>query len=300
MTAIPFIQQYDFKYGEAEQITPYIRRVTARNPGSYTFQGTGTYIIGHGEVAVIDPGPLLQDHIASLKSALRGEEITHILITHTHLDHSPAAAPLKLAWGAKTYAYGPHGAGKIASGASIEAGGDMNFKPDITVRHGDLLSGPGWNIECVYTPGHASNHICFALKQEKALFTGDHVMGWSTTVIGPPDGSMTAYRDSLDLLLTRDDEIYWPTHGACIGDVKNFVQAYIDHRISREQQILQCIGDGITQITAMVPVMYAETDRRMYAAAAQSVLAAIQRLVARGQINCSDHPPDINSVYGLN
>lgn len=297
MASIPFVYKYDFDYAVAEQVSPLIRRVTARNPSGFTFHGTGTYIIGQGEVAVVDPGPLIPEHIEALKSAVAGETVTHILITHTHYDHSPAAAPLKQHWGCKTYGYGPHGAGKIASGTPIEEGGDMDFVPDVEIRDGDILKGDNWTVECVYTPGHTSNHMCFALQEEKALFTGDHVMGWSTSVIGPPDGDMTDYMASLEKLLDRDDEVYWPTHGTCIKDVKAFVQAYITHREAREQQILQCIDAGTSQIEAMVPIMYTETDPAMYPAAARSVLAAMERLVATGKVCCSTSEPQLDSMY---
>jgi len=299
MAVIPFVYQYDFQYAELEQITPLIRRVTARNPSGFTFHGTGTYVIGKGNVAVIDPGPLLDEHVEALKQLLQGETVTHILITHTHFDHSPAAAPLKAYWQCPTYGYGPHGAGKIASGTPIEAGGDMDFVPDVVIRDGDLIEGNGWTVECVYTPGHTSNHMCFALKQENALFTGDHVMGWSTSVIGPPDGDMTQYMQSLEKLLERSEDIYWPTHGTCIKDVKTFVQAFIDHRLSREQQILACLEDGVGQINDMVPLMYQETDKALYPAAARSVLAAMERLVASQQVNCSSRSPQLDSEYAL-
>ncbi|MCS5573187.1 MAG: MBL fold metallo-hydrolase, partial [Pseudomonadales bacterium] len=159
--------------------------------------------------------------------------------------------------------------------------------------------GDGWTIECVYTPGHTSNHICFALLEEKALFTGDHVMGWSTSVIGPPDGDMTSYMESLEKLLTRDDEVYWPAHGTCIHDVKNFVAAFIQHRLGRERQILRCLQDGYNIITEMVPMMYKETDPRMYGAAALSVLAAMIRLIDTGQVSCDSKDPSIESTYQL-
>lgn len=297
MAGIPFVYKYDFEYAVTEQVTPLIRRVTARNPSGFTFHGTGTYIIGQGEVAVVDPGPMVPEHIEALKAAVAGETVTHILITHTHYDHSPAAAPLKEVWGCKTYGYGPHGAGKIATGTPIEEGGDMAFVPDVEIRDGDLLTGKNWTVECVYTPGHTSNHMCFALKEEKALFTGDHVMGWSTSVIGPPDGDMTDYMASLEKLLERDDEVYWPTHGTCIKDVKNFVKAFIAHRETRENQILACIDKGVDVIESMVPIMYTETDPAMYPAAARSVLAAMERLVASGRVNCSTEQPELGSVY---
>lgn len=298
-TKIPFTYQFDYQYGKLETLTPLVRRIIANNPSGFTFRGTGTYVIGHGEVAVIDPGPLMPDHIEALKAALSDEVVTHILITHTHMDHSPAAAPLKAAWGAKTYGYGPHGAGKIEAGVQVEEGGDMDFVPDVVVKHGDIIEGNGWTIECVYTPGHTSNHMCFALTEEKALFTGDHVMGWSTSVISPPDGDMTQYMNSLELLLQRDDEIYWPTHGTCIKDVKTFVQAFIDHRLEREAQILECLGQGYNRIKDMVPVMYTDTDPRMYGAAARSVLAAMERLVATGKVASSEPAPGMDSTYSL-
>lgn len=299
MAAIPFTYKYDFSYADIEQITPMVRRVTARNPSGFTFHGTGTYIIGSGNVAVIDPGPLLDEHIAALKQGLEGETVTHILITHTHADHSPAAAPLKAYWGCPTYGYGPHGSGKIESGTPIEEGGDMDFVPDHLIRDGDILQGDGWTIECVYTPGHCSNHMCFALKEENALFTGDHVMGWSTSVIGPPDGDMTQYLASLKKLLDRPEEVYWPTHGTCITDVKNYVQAYIDHRHAREQQILACVKNGLSKIEDMVPEMYRDTDKSLYPAAARSVFAAMERLVSSGQVRCSTPEPRLNSEYRI-
>ena len=298
-TAIPFTLEYEFEYAKLEQLSPLIRRVTARNPSGFTFHGTNTYVIGKGNVAVLDPGPLLDEHVASLQKLLEGETVTHILITHTHMDHSPAAAPLKEVWGAKTYAYGPHGAGKIEEGVSIEAGGDMDFEPDVKVIDGQMIEGDGWTVECVYTPGHTSNHICFALTDEQAMFTGDHVMGWSTSVIGPPDGDMTRYMESLEKLLTRDDEVYWPAHGTCITDVKQFVQSFIDHRLERERQILACLSDGYDTITDMVPVMYTETDPRMYGAAARSVLAAMIRLIDTGQVNCDAQPATVDSRFTL-
>ena len=187
-------------------MTPLIRRVVARNPSPFTFKGTGTYIVGHGKVAVIDPGPDISAHVEALLAALRGETVTHILVTHTHLDHSPAAAAIKQATGAKTYGFGPHGSGRdedrTGVGGVTEEGGDRDFVPDVVMRDGDAVAGPGWRLAAVHTPGHTSNHLCFALPQERTLFSGDHVMGWSTSVIAPPDGDMAAYMRSLDKLLS--------------------------------------------------------------------------------------------------
>ena len=285
---IPFNHELNFEYGKLEQVSPLIRRVIAHNPSHFTFYGTGTYIIGHGKVAVVDPGPDLSEHVTAILDglAVAGEEVTHILVTHTHMDHSPACKPLKEATGAPTYGYGPHGVGKFEQGVKVEAGGDMEFAPDIRIKHGDIIEGQDWSVECVFTPGHTSNHMCFQLREEKALFSGDHVMGWSTSVISPPDGDMESYMDSLDLLLQRDDEIFWPTHGTCIDAPKPFVAAFIAHRKEREAQILQSLGQGLHNIEAMVPAMYKDIDDRLYPAAARSVFAAMIYLVKKNKVRC--------------
>ena len=272
----------DFDYGVVDQVAPGIRRVIANNPSPFTLYGTGTYILGQGQVAVIDPGPADAQHINAILEATQGEEITHILVTHTHMDHSPGCRLLTQHCAAKTYAYGPHGAGKLEQGVTVEEGGDMDFDPDVLITDGQIIEGSNWSVECVYTPGHTSNHMCFQLREGRALFTGDHVMGWSTSIISPPDGDMAAYLESLDKLLARDDQVYWPTHGPAITDPKDHVQAFIAHRREREQQILDRIDDGISVIEEMVPLMYKDTPEYMYPAAARSVLAAIERLVQSG------------------
>ena len=204
---IPFRREFSFEYGRLERVAPGVRRIVARNPSPFTFRGTGTYVVGDGEVAVIDPGPDLDEHVAALLAGLSGEQVTHILITHTHRDHSPAAAALKAATGASTYGFGPHAGGKRGDPA-VEEGGDWDFAPDVTVHDGDPIAGSGWRFEAVHTPGHTSNHLCFALPDQGILFSGDHVMGWSTSVIAPPDGDMSAYMASLDKLLVRSDAVY--------------------------------------------------------------------------------------------
>ena len=295
---IPFRRELDFTYGEVAEVAPGIRRVVARNPSPFTLYGTGTYILGRGNVAVIDPGPADSTHIAALLDGLNGETITHLLVTHTHMDHSPGCRLLQEQTDAKTYAYGPHGAGKLERGVPVEEGGDMDFQPDWRVRHGDVIHGDGWSVECVYTPGHTSNHICYQLQGEGALFTGDHVMGWSTSIISPPDGDMAAYMASLELLLERDDRIYWPTHGPCIGDPEPLVSAFIAHRRERERQILDCIGDGVLRIGEMAPLMYADLPEFMHPAAARSVLAATVYLVENGTLT-TEGVPGLDSVYHL-
>jgi len=281
---IPFERNFDAPFGESIAVSPLIHRVLAPNPGPFTFKGTGVYMVGDHDVAVIDPGPDIPEHLLALKRALTDKNVTHILVTHTHSDHSPAAQPLKEWSGARTYGFGPHGSGKAEEGVRVEEGGDMAFVPDIRVRDGDAIEGSGFTFDCIFTPGHTSNHMCFALREEKALFTGDHVMGWSTTVVTPPDGDMRAYMASLRKLLARDDEILWPTHGGPVRDPKPFLQAYIDHRLEREAQIVSCLRDGVSTIPDMVARMYADVDPRLHPAAARSVLAHLIQLTEEGRV----------------
>lgn len=283
--AIPFDRNFDAPYGEAVQVSPLIHRVLAPNPGPFTFKGTGVYIVGNHDVAVIDPGPDIPEHIEALKRALEGKRIAHILVTHTHSDHSPAAAPLKRWSGAKTYAFGPHGSGKAEDGVKVEEGGDRGFVPDVVVRDGETIAGPDYTFECVFTPGHTSNHMCFALEDEKALFSGDHVMGWSTTVVTPPDGDMADYMASLRKLHARDDAILWPTHGGPVRDPKPFLESYIEHRLAREAQIAAALADGIDTVPEIVARLYADVDKRLHPAAARSVLAHLIQMSQEGRVS---------------
>ena len=289
---IDFIRNLEVDYGVSDQVSERIRRVVAKNPSPFTFQGTGTYILGSDKVAVIDPGPADNAHIDAILKATTGETISHILITHTHLDHSPGCKLLKAHCDAQSYAYGPHGSGrKIADSGTegnVEEGADNDFVPDVLVKHGELIEADTWSVECVYTPGHTSNHMCYQLREEKALFTGDHVMGWSTSIISPPDGDMHAYMDSLHLLLERDDKIYWPTHGSSIIDTKKYVASFIAHRLERQEQIVSCINSGIHTIHEMVPLMYVGTPEFMYSAAARSVLAAVVHMIETGVLQTPD------------
>ena len=282
--AIPFERNFEAPYGEAVRLSPLVRRVLAPNPSPFTFKGTGVYFVGNSDVAIIDPGPDIPEHIEALKRALSSERLTHILVTHTHSDHSPAAKPLKEWSGAKTYAFGPHGSGKADDGVKVEEGGDREFMPDARVKDGDVIEGNGFTFDCVFTPGHTSNHMCYGLREEKVLFTGDHVMGWSTTVVAPPDGDMAAYMASLCKLLKRDDRILYPTHGGPVRDPKPFIQAYIDHRLEREAQILAAIGDGFSTVPEMVARIYADVDKRLHPAAARSVLAHLIQLEQEGRV----------------
>ncbi|HXC56800.1 MAG TPA: MBL fold metallo-hydrolase [Rhizomicrobium sp.] len=281
--AIPFIRDFDARYGEEVQVTPLISRVVAGNPGPFTFKGTGVYIVGGRDVAVIDPGPDLPEHVEALKRVLAGRRVTHILVTHCHSDHSPAAQPLKEWSGAKTYAFGPHGSGKD-DGPKVEAGGDMDFVPDVRVRDGEIVAGNGFTFEGVHTPGHTSNHMCYALKEEKALFTGDHIMGWSTTVVTPPDGDMAQYIASVEKLQARDDCTLYPTHGAPIVQPGPFLAAYREHRLEREAQVLAGIAAGRDTIPALVAHMYADVNPGLWPAASRSVLAHLIKLEREGHV----------------
>ena len=295
---IPFVHEMDFEYEKPQQVSPLIRRLVAKNPGPFTFRGTGVYIVGHGEVAIVDPGPDDPEHIEALLKAVEGEIVTHILVTHRHMDHSPAAHPLAARTGAKVYASTIPPKPSECDALRIEAGDDHYFTPDINVEDGERFSGPGWTIEAVFTPGHTTNHMAFALIEENALFPGDHIMGWSTAVIGPPDGDMTDYFNSLEKVRDRDYATLWPTHGPPVRDVRPFVQAFIDHRLAREAQILAQMQAGKTNIKDMVSVIYADVDKRLHPAACHSVLAHMIRLVQLGRVVTLD-PPCVDTEYRL-
>jgi len=296
---IPYVRDIEFEYGACDQVSPLIRRVVANNPGPFTFKGTGTYIVGRGEVAVIDPGPDDAAHLAAILAAVAGERVTHILITHHHSDHSPLAAPLKAATGATIYgcAVAGHQA-EDAGEVKMEAGHDLDFRPDVSLCGGGEVSGPGWTMEAIPTPGHTSNHLCYALKEENALFSGDHIMGWSTTVITPPDGDMGDYLESLQRIRDRSFTTLWPTHGPPIREVTPFIDAYAEHRQERIDQILTALKAGPGRIKDLVPRLYADVDQRLWPAAARSMLAAIVYLARQGQI-VTDGEPGPESAYRL-
>lgn len=273
-------------YGRVEQISPLVRRVLAHNPSPFTFTGTGTYIVGHGRVAVIDPGPDDPAHVEALLAALAGETVAALLVTHTHFDHSPAARPLAAATGAPVLGCAPLALDD--DGDRAEAGFDAGHAPDGVMADGDAVGGPGWTLRAVATPGHTSNHLCFALDEEEALFSGDHVMGWSTTVVAPPDGDMAAYMASLAKVGSRSDRRYYPTHGPAIDDPQRLVRGLIAHRRQRETQILRQLHAGAAPIPALVAAMYAAVDRRLWPAAGRSVLAHLLDMEARGLVRRAD------------
>jgi glyoxylase-like metal-dependent hydrolase (beta-lactamase superfamily II) len=271
-------------YAIAEVVSPLIRRVLARNASPFSYTGTQTYIVGHGEVAVIDPGPLGDDpaHVGELIRLIGDEKIVAIMCTHTHRDHSPAAAPLAAATGAPVIGCAP----LVLSddGPRADAGFDPTYAPDRVLVDGESVTGPGWTLTALATPGHTSNHLCFALAEEKALFSGDHVMGWSTTVVSPPDGDMADYMRSLALLLDRDDAVYYAAHGAPIDKPQRLVRGMMGHRKQREGQILRLLERGVGAIPDMVQEMYKGIDIRLHGAAGRSVLAHLIDLRDRGLV----------------
>lgn len=310
MSSIAFDLDFTPEYGTAVELAPGLKRVVAKNPNRFTFRGTGTYIVGTTSVAVIDPGPAIDSHFDALMEALGDATVSHILITHTHSDHSPLSARLRDATGAPTFGYGPHGdvpasdphdqidfglveeddddASDTQADESqrehADGGYDDAFVPDVALRHGDIVMGDGWSMDCVHTPGHTSNHICFGWRESGALFSGDHVMGWSTSVISPPDGDMATYIASLELLLDRNDDVYWPTHGNPIKNPHEHVRAFIAHRSGREAAIVELITGGTTSIEHMVRTMYTHVHPKLYSAAARSVHAHLVHLVECGTI----------------
>ncbi|MBR9806056.1 MAG: MBL fold metallo-hydrolase [Alphaproteobacteria bacterium] len=297
--AIPYIREIEFEYGVVEQVSPLIRRVIANNPGPFTYVGTGVYIIGHGEVAVLDPGPEDAGHFEALKKALEGETVTHVLVSHGHSDHSPLAHPLAEWAGCKTYA---KNCGIPTAKGELGSADDLGFMPDVKVGDGDVISGPGWTLDVIETPGHTCNHLCFGLREENACFSGDHIMGWSTTVVAPPDGDMADYMNSLDKIQAMKFETLWPTHGGPVKGqafVDEFITEYASHRRAREAAIVEQLRSGETAIPEMVKVMYANVDTRLHPAAAMSVLGHMIALIKAGTVHCPDENPTVRSQFEL-
>jgi len=292
--AIPFRKEMSFEYGVADQVTPLVRRVIARNPSPFTHYGTNTYIVGHGRVAVIDPGPLLGEHLEALCDVLKGETVSQILVTHTHQDHSPAAAPFQEQVGGVVWGALPR---PIPEGARTAESIHYAFRPDERLADGTVIEGDGWTLEAVHTPGHMSNHMCFALAEENLLFTGDHIMGWNTTVVSPPDGNMREYMDSLEVCLQRRESVYWPAHGPQIANPAPFTRAYRNHRRMREGEIQNCLQDGLDNIADIVARLYRHLPEKMHFAAARSVLAHLEHMVETGRATC-DGTPDRDARFG--
>jgi glyoxylase-like metal-dependent hydrolase (beta-lactamase superfamily II) len=295
--SLTFDRAFDPPIGVYEKISPLIRRVVCGNPGPFTFRGTASFIVGSGDVAIIDPGPDDAAHLNALLQAVEGEKVSHIFVTHTHLDHSPLAQRLKSATGAPILSFGPPDApAETGQGLSLDASIDRDFLPDITLAHGDVVAGGNWTLESVFTPGHMSNHMSYALKEERALFCGDHVMAWATSVIAPPDGNMGQYFRSLRLLLDRDDAIYYPAHGPARPDPLPLVRAYLVHRRQREESIVTRLRRGDRTIAEIVKANYADTDPRLHPAAALSTLAHMRHLIEEGRV-MTVGVPTLDAIY---
>ncbi len=298
---INYNKSFDLIPGHATEVAPGVRAVVANNPGPFTFRGTVSYIIGQGNVAILDPGPDDDAHIAALLDAVRGEDVTHIFVTHTHRDHSPAVSKIKAATGATVYAEGPHRLARplhVGEIGRLDASADLDFRPDFALADGSVVTGNGWTIEALTTPGHTANHMAYALKEADLIFSGDHVMAWSTSIVAPPDGAMSDYMTSLEKLARRTEPIYLPGHGGAVRDAPRFVQGYIRHRHGREASILRRLEKGAADIPTLVRAIYIGLDPRLVGAASLSVLAHMEDLVARGLV-ATDGEPSIGGTYRL-
>jgi glyoxylase-like metal-dependent hydrolase (beta-lactamase superfamily II) len=294
---IPFDRTLTAKPEEVQQLSPLVRRLVANNGGPFTFTGTCSYIVGRGTVAVIDPGPADPTHIAALMEAVKGETVRHILVTHTHRDHAPGAALLKAATDAEIVGCRRRLARPAdQSLPALDAAFDLRYAPDRILEENDVVEGPDYRLVALATPGHASDHLAFALPAEQALFSGDHVMAWSTTVVAPPDGSMRAYMDSLRKLQDRDDAVYWPGHGGPVRNPRAFVKALIVHRQWREAAILRRVAAGDATVPALVASLYRDLAPSLRGAAGLSVLAHLVDLVADGQVT-ADGSPTLKAHY---
>jgi glyoxylase-like metal-dependent hydrolase (beta-lactamase superfamily II) len=281
---VNFDRSLDIAAGRETRLSPLVSRVLAPNPGPFTFKGTGVHIIGAGEsVAVIDPGPDLTEHLAALKQVLGSRRVSHILVTHTHRDHSPAAAMLKAWSGAKTYGL-PLATAATAGEGMVDEAHDHDFVPDVRAGDGMRIAGEGFVLECAMTPGHTANHVCYGLADEKALFSGDHVMGWSTSVIAPPDGNMGQYLASLEKLRARDDRIFYPTHGSPIANPRDWLDQLIAHRRMREAQIIEALRPDASPIVPLVAKLYPDLAPALRGAAAQQVKAHLDHLAEQGKV----------------
>ena len=295
---IPYIREFDPEYGRLVRISANVRRLTAHNPSPFSAWGTNVYVVGENTVDLIDPGPDTDEHFNTLINVLGDEKIRRVFVTHHHLDHSPMANRLAAHYGCQTFGYGPPKQQLTHGDVQMEAGDDDAFSPAIKIRDGQVFEGDGWSLEAIHTPGHTSNHVCYAVQDDNGLICGDHVMAWSTSVISPPDGDMANYLASLHKVLDRQFSTLWPGHGAAITAPAPFIAAYIAHRHERNAQILEQLGEGQSQIKAMVPIMYADVDPRLYPAACHSVLAHMIHMVKTGTVIC-DGSPTLDNQYHL-
>ncbi|MFV0281263.1 MAG: MBL fold metallo-hydrolase [Rhodoblastus sp.] len=286
---------FDAKPEETQQISPLVRRIVEDNPGPFTFTGTCTYIVGRGDVAVIDPGRENEAHTQAIVDALKGERVAYIVVSHTHKDHSPGAALLAERTGAPIVGCAPFSP-KEGPESGLDSAHDLAYRPARVLSDGERIEGDGYTLETIETPGHASNHLCFALLQERSVFSADHVMAWSTSIVAPPDGNMTDYMNSLDRLRAREDVLFWPGHGGPVADPQRYLRALNAHRRQREAAIVRRLAAGDQTIPDMVARIYDGLDPRLVSAAALSVLAHVEDLVTRG-VAVAEGPITVNGRY---
>ncbi|MEW9806911.1 MBL fold metallo-hydrolase [Mesorhizobium marinum] len=295
--SLNFDRDFEPAYGEPIRVSARVSRLTARNPSPFTFHGTNTYLIGETELAIVDPGPDDDRHLAALLRAIGDRKVSHILVSHTHRDHSPLARRLAVATGATVCAEGPHRPARPGQGLSpLDTAADTDFAPDVFLAEGSRIEGVGWALQTVLTPGHAANHAAFALEGEGVLFSGDHVMGWSTSIVAPPDGSMRDYMQSLERLIDRDDKLLLPGHGGPVPSPQPYLHGLRDHRLARERSIIDRLARGDRSIDEIVAAVYRDTDPRMHGAAALSVLAHLEDLVERDLVE-TDSVPSIGGIF---
>jgi glyoxylase-like metal-dependent hydrolase (beta-lactamase superfamily II) len=291
--SLDFDMSFDPAYGDAVAVAPSVRRIAVNNPGPFTFHGTNTYLVGRDTLAVIDPGPEDDAHLGAILRATEGRPVSHILVSHTHRDHSPLARRLKAETGAIVCAEGPHRAARplrIGEVNPLDASADLEFTPDLALADGEVIGGDGWMLRAIHTPGHAANHACFALEGTGLLFSADHVMAWSTSIVAPPDGAMADYMASLDRLLERDDRLFLPGHGGPVTAPQTFMRGLKAHRKMRERAIVERLRQGDRTIPDMVRSIYRDTDPRLHGAAGLSVLAHLEDLIGRGAAVTSGEP----------
>jgi glyoxylase-like metal-dependent hydrolase (beta-lactamase superfamily II) len=297
--ALNFDTQFDPAYGEAIELAPGVLRLTVNNPGPFTFHGTNSYIIGRDTLAIIDPGPDDDAHYSALLQAIAGRPVSHIFVSHTHRDHSPLASRLARETGAITAAEGPHRPARplrIGEINPLDASADTDFAPDLTLQDNSVTAADGWAIRTILTPGHTANHAVFALEGTGILFSADHVMAWATSIVAPPDGAMADYMASLDRLLERDDKVFLPGHGGPVRNPRAFVRGLKTHRKMRERAIIERLSQGDRTIADLVRAIYRDTDPRLHAAAALSVLAHLEDLVTRG-VAATEGAPSIDGIF---
>lgn len=299
--ALDFDTKFEPAYGEAVEVAPGVARITVNNPSAFTFHGTNSYLVGTDTLAVIDPGPQDEAHLAALLKAINGRPVSHIFVSHTHVDHSPLARRLAQETGATVLAEGPHRPARplrIGEINPLDASGDTDFVPDAALPDDALTQGDGWALRTIHTPGHTANHVVFALEGTGIVFSADHVMAWSTSIVAPPDGAMSDYMASLDRLLQREDRVFLPGHGGAVTQPSAFMRGLKAHRKMRERAIVERLRNGDRTIAEMVAAIYRDTDPRLYGAAGLSVLAHLEDLASRGVVT-AEGEPSIDGVFFL-